>query len=263
MRDSRMRPAERDRMKPSEANQRWILALETSGRVGSVAVARGDRVLTVQRFTADQRHAVELLPTVQRLCHDAGFAPGQLDEVYVSTGPGSFTGLRIGITVARTLAWSAGASVVAVPTLEVIAQNALDYDPPPDALGVILDAKRGRIFAAAMAKHGDEYQRVDEPTEWEPHTFIRSLPAGSALMGEGMAYHQTAIQASGLPVLPASLNRPRAETVHRIGHRLALAGRYDDPRTLVPVYIRRPEAEEVWDRRHANPQPPGRAGSND
>ena len=236
-------------MKPSVSSSRWIVALETSGGIGSVAVARGDDVLAVQQFTADQRHAVELLPTVQRLCHDAGFAPGQLDEVYVSTGPGSFTGLRIGITVARTIAWSAGVLVVAVPTLNVIAQNALDHDPPPDALGVVLDAKRGRIFAAAMVKHGDAYRRVDKPREWEPDAFIRSLPAGSALMGEGVAYHQKALQATGLPVLPASLNRPRAETVHRIGHRLALAGQYDDPRTLVPVYIRRPEAEEVWDRR--------------
>ncbi len=246
-------------MKPADSNIRRILALETSGRVGSVAVARGDRVLAVQQFTADQRHAVELLPTVQRLCRDAGFAPGQLDEVYVSTGPGSFTGLRIGITVARTIAWSAGASVVAVPTLEVIAQNALDHDPPPDTVGVVLDAKRGRIFAAAMTKQGDEYQPVDEPREWEPDAFIRSLPADSTLMGEGVGYHQDAVEAGGMPVLPVALNRPRAEMVHRIGRRLAQAGRYNDPRTLVPVYIRRPEAEEVWDRRHANPKPPDRA----
>ncbi len=250
-------------MRPSVTNNRWIVALETSGPAGSVAVARGKHVLAVQQFTADQRHAVELLPTVQRLCHDAGFAPRQLGDVYVSTGPGSFTGLRIGITVARTLAWSAGASVVAVPTLEVIAQNALDHDPPPNALGVVLDAKRGRIFAAPMAKREGAYQRLDEPREWEPDAFIRSLPAGAALLGDGIAYHQDALQATGLPVLAAFLNRPRAETVHKIGHRLALAGRYDDPRTLVPVYIRRPEAEEVWDRRHATPHPPGRAGTSD
>lgn len=234
----------------SSPENAWIAALETSGRVGSVAIARGPDVLAVSEFGANLRHAVELLPTLQRLCVTAGLPPSQLDEVYVSVGPGSFTGLRIGITAARTLAWSAGAAIVAVSTVDVIAQNALDHDPAPQALGVVLDAKRQRIFAAAMVKRGEFYERTGDPREWSPAAFVASLPPGSGLMGEGVAYHRDSLRSPDVEVLPEALNRARAEVVHRLGYRRALVGQYDDVRMLVPVYIRPPEAEEVWQRKH-------------
>ena len=76
------------------------------------------------------------------------------------------------------------------------------------------------------------------------------MPGGCAALGEGLAYHGDAVERAGLRLLPDALNRPRAEVVHRIGYREAREGRYDDPTGMVPLYIRRPEAEEVWERRH-------------
>jgi len=214
-----------------------------------VALSRGPEVVEATTFSAARRHAVELLPTIDSLCRRHGVAPGALREVYVSAGPGSFTGLRLGITVARTLAWSAGAAVVGVPTLDVIAQNALEGpDPPPD-LVVLLDAKRRRVYAAAFGLRGDVYRRLTEPAEWDVEKLAATLPASCAAIGEGIPYHQAAVDRAGFRVLPPEGSRARAEVVHRLAYARARAGEVDDSAAIVPVYVRRPEAEEVWERR--------------
>ena len=92
-----------------------LLAIETSGRIGSVALGFGDRVAQVRTFSTTHHHAVELLLTADALCREHGVSPGSLDELYVSGGPGSFTGLRVGITFARTLAWAGRVKTVASP----------------------------------------------------------------------------------------------------------------------------------------------------
>jgi len=229
------------------------LALETSGRLGSVALGRGDAVLEVAAFSAARRHAVELLPTVQRLCRKQGVRPEQIDEVYVSGGPGSFTGLRIGITFAKTVALDGHARVVRVPTLDAIAQNVLAVDEPPAHLAVVLDAKRGRVYAAAfelVASAAPAYRRLTEPMEAVAADFLAQIPSGGAVIGEGIAYHHDAVDRSGLVVLPEEHHQAQAEVVYRLGRRRAATNQYDNPATLTPIYIRRPEAEEVYERRH-------------
>lgn len=226
------------------------LAIETSGRIGSVALGIDGRVRDARAFRTTYQHAVELLLTVDALCRDHGIAPGSLDELYVSGGPGSFTGLRVGATFARTLAWAGGVRTVRVPTLDVIAQNALELASPPPYLVVILDAKRHRVFAARYTLREDQYVLETEPDEVDPAALLSELPADCAAVGEGMAYHADALRPANLRVLPDSLNRARAETVHHLGYRLARRGHFDDPKQFVPIYIRRPEAEEVWQRKH-------------
>ncbi len=233
-------------------DSRWNIAIETSGRIGSVAIGRGDNVVAVKSFSADQRHAVELLPTMDRLCREQGITPQDLSDCYVSGGPGSFTGLRIGITAARALALAGAVRVIRVPTLDVIAQNALDVDDPPPRLGVILDAKRKRIYAASYARNGRRYDRVTEPQECDPAAFLAALARSAALTGEGVLFAPDAVAAGGLHVLPPETYRARAEVVHRLARERAQRGDYDESRSLIPIYIRRPEAEEVWEKRHTD-----------
>ncbi len=226
------------------------LAIETSGRVGSVCLGRGDEFLHAATFQTDLNHAVELLPTIDRLCRDAGIGPTDLQTIFVSGGPGSFTGLRIGITAARTLAWAADVKTIRVPTLDVIAQNALSTDNPPDHVGVLLDAKRKAIYAAAYRRDDTGYVPINTPAERDPDEFLESIPRPCAILGEGIPYHQDAVDRSQLPILPAETFRARAEIVYQLGHARAATDQYDDPRDLIPIYIRRPEAEEVWEKRH-------------
>ena len=247
-------------MTDSTAKPAHCLAIETSGRLGSVAIGLDSRILEVATFGADLRHAVELLPTVDRLCEDHQIAPGAITDFYVSAGPGSFTGLRIGITVARMLAWAGDVRVVKVPTLDVIAQNAVDLDDPPEHVASVLDAKRNRVYAAAYVRRNDRYDAITEPAEHDPATFFASLPRGSALIGEGIQYIREAVECSGLFVLPETTFRARADVVYRLGRIRAIEGSYDPLNNLLPTYVRRPDAEEVWDQRHGQPTAPTSEG---
>src|SRR5215207_3218065 len=126
------------------------LAIETSGRTGSIAVAQDGRSLADEQFPHGLKHAAEIVPIIARLCEVRGWKPADVEEIYVSAGPGSFTGLRVGITVAKTLAFATGARIVAVPSVEVLARNA---PAGWQNLIIVLDAKREQIFTASFENH--------------------------------------------------------------------------------------------------------------
>lgn len=231
-------------------NTEFALAFETSCAIGEVALARGPVVLDQIRFEKPRAHATDFLPAIQTLCRTHQAQPEQIGCVYVSVGPGSFTGLRIGVTAARMMAFAHGASVVAVPTLEIIAQNALAVSDPPEEIAVVLDAKRKRVYAAAFRREKDAYVSTTDPAEVDPLTFLLARSAECHVLGEGVLYHRDAIAASGRAALDESLYPPRASTVAALGYKKAQCGEFTDSRLLVPVYIRPPEAEEKWAQKH-------------
>jgi tRNA threonylcarbamoyladenosine biosynthesis protein TsaB len=225
------------------------LAIETSGRLGSLALVEDGRVVAEDEFPHGLQHAAEIVVRIDRLCRDRAWAPDDLQELYVSAGPGSFTGLRIGITLAKTVAFATGAKLVAVPTVRVLAANA-----PPDAtnLIIVLDAKREQIFTARFARQEDRPDREwieREPAHLDdlPSMLARS-PRPVHLLGEGIPHHQKFIPAGDASVIvsPSELWRARAAAVANEGVRMARAEQFTDPDLLLPVYIRRPEAEEKY-----------------
>lgn len=220
------------------------LALETSGSVGSVALGRGGDVLGSLTFASAKRHATDLLPSMARLCHEHDIGPADLECVYVSIGPGSFTGLRIGLAAARALALARGLKVIGVPSLDVTAQNALEAAPPADRVVVLIDAKRQCVFAATYERRGATYLALNRPREVPPEDYLSRQPPGCAVLGEGVAIHREAIARAGVRILPEDLHRPRAERLLALGAARAARKDFDDPRMLVPLYVRRPEAEE-------------------
>jgi tRNA threonylcarbamoyladenosine biosynthesis protein TsaB len=239
----------------------YALAFETSGAVGSIALGRGDELLETCVFGEPRAHAVEFFPAIERLCRKHAVRPQQVANVYVSAGPGSFTGLRVGITASRTISAATAARIVAVPTLQVIAQNAAELSSSCGWLAVILDAKRGHVYASAFRRAaigstkrpgGVQYLQSSAPAEVEPEAFLTSQPADCAVMGEGVLYHRAAVERSRRLILPESIYRPRAEVVYRLGRAAAALGAFVDRRDLVPVYIRPPEAEEKWKERMKN-----------
>lgn len=233
----------------NDLDSAFVLAFETSCALGAVALGRGASALASSTFSGPRKHATEFLPAVDSLCRAHEVAPDNIALVCVSGGPGSFTGLRIGITAARLLALALGTPVVTVPTLKVIAQNALAVPDPPTHVAVLLDAKRRRVYAAAFERHTNGYEPLCAPAEVDPQVFLGQQTRSCAVMGEGVAYHREAVEATGLRVLPETTSRPLAETVLRLGVERARAGEYENPRTVVPVYIRPPEAEEKWAQR--------------
>lgn len=232
------------------------IAIETSSRRGSVGLGEDDRWIVETDFAADVCHAAELLPAMAAMCRKVGWQVQTIGHVYVSIGPGSFTGLRVAATTARHLALALGARVVAVPSLQVIADGVCRLSLAPVHLAVVLDAKRKQVYAGAFELTAGWYEPVADPVVAEPGPWLTSLPRPLAVTGEGIAFHRTAIEAADATLLDASIGWPRAESVHRLGWRLAHQGRFTPPRELIPLYLRRPEAEEVWERRAQSERPP-------
>ena len=227
----------------------YALAFDTSTVRGDIALGHGAGVLGTQSLAGPRNHAVEFLPSVAALCKAHSVRPAEIRCVYVSIGPGSFTGLRIGLTTARMIALANGAAIAGVGTLEVIAQNAARLPDPPRRVAVVLDAKRKRVYAATFRWEDDHYAPDCAPAEVDPHDFLAKQDPGCAVLGEGVLHHQEAVHASRLTVLPESLFAPRAETVYRLGVFRYDAGALIDRRALTPLYIRPPEAEERWAQR--------------
>ena len=226
------------------------IAIETSCRSGGVAVAVGDEPPRAVAFDASARHATELLVRLDALLGDAGRRPRDLREVYVSAGPGSFTGLRIGITVARTLGQAvAGLRCVAVPTALAIAAGAREL--PWQRLAVALCAKEGSAYTCLFARRGEQIVPAADPVVMTMADLPSLAPGPLTVVGEATAFGE--IAAEGVTVVePGSpLHLPTAENVWRVGREMARAEQFTDYRRLVPIYARRPEAVRLWEMREA------------
>lgn len=230
----------------------YALALETSGARGGIALGENDRILEVRNFESSGRHAVDLMPSIADVCARRGVSPAEISQVFVSQGPGSFTGLRLGVTVARMIGWANRARVVGVPTLEVVARNALDLDDPPHRVAVVLDARRRNVYAAAFTFNGLSYEPLDTAAEVNPEHYLCGQPEDCAVLGEGVRVHRAAIEATGRRILPDALHAARAEHVFQLGVKLASQGAFTEARDLTPAYVRLPEPEEKWARRQSD-----------
>jgi len=222
------------------------LAIETSGRTGSVATVIDGSVAREEAFTHGLQNAAKILPIIDQLCRAQCWSPRDLDEIYLSIGPGSFTGLRIGVTLAKTIAFTCNSRILAVPTVDVLVRNA-----PPDARNVVivLDAKRDQIFTARFSRNANDDWTAQEPAHLDVLAeMLRRCPRPVHLIGEGIPFHQKFVPANdpGVIVTSPELWQARAEHVAQIGWRMSREKLFTDPDRLVPVYIRLPEAEEKW-----------------
>ena len=219
-----------------------MLAIETSSRTSSIALCRDASVLATRSFSHGLQNAALILPQIDELFREQSVAPRQIDLVAVSIGPGSFTGLRIGVTLAKTLCFATGARLIAVPSLLVIAHNA-----PADASYILplLDAKRDQVFAAVYKRQGGQIGQ-ELPAQLTTLTDLLAVaPRPLWLLGEGLPTHRHHIPADpSLTVLDDSLWPPQAATVARLAWELAGQSQFADPYTLTPLYIRKPEAQE-------------------
>lgn len=257
----------------SRSNQKpLILAIETSGRRGSVAIAAGRLLLAEKTFSAPMTHSAEVFPVTQKLLKQFNKKPQEIEHIYISVGPGSFTGLRIAVAMAKTMHLANDIKIVAVDTLDVIAANAISLATQnstqsqthklPDILheriAVILDAKRGQFFVAVYnCQKSNTEKTVNKSKEvWEkilpdslmtPSQFLKKFADTNNpvwLLGEGLVYHKDKFETDGIQFLPEHFWNPRAGNVHLLGWEMAQAGKFADPLTLQPTYLRRPEAEE-------------------
>lgn len=217
-----------------------ILGIETSTFSGSVSISDDDTLLCEYVFNTGPRHNEVLIPTVERLLSDCGLGKDDLEAVCVSTGPGSFTSLRIGVSTAKALCYSLGADLAGVPSLEILASNALWCG---NDVCAITDAGRGEVFFSFYDPKSAEMTPAEIAT---PESVCAGVRRKTVFVGSGALLHENLIRDSmgeRAVFLPANLNTPRASGCALLGRKKILSGHKDDPFTLTPFYLRRSAAE--------------------
>ena len=218
-----------------------ILALETTEKIGTVAALCDDKVLAELELSKQQRTTQSLAPSLKTLLKEVGWRPDEVDLVAVTVGPGSFTGLRVGVTTAKVFAYAAGAEVLGVDTLETIAAGAPD---DIQSISVAVDAQRGEVVAGSFRRGPDGWFCPTAKSELiDAGVWLRGLPPGSVVAGAVLRKLSDRVP-DQVTVLAPQFCSPRASNVGRIAGRDYAAARRDDIWGLVPRYSRRSAAEE-------------------
>jgi tRNA threonylcarbamoyladenosine biosynthesis protein TsaB len=213
-----------------------VLAVETSTLAGGVALIDGDRV--VGEYVLDVRvtHSERLMPAIDRVLTDAGLRARDLEGLAVAVGPGSFTGLRIGISTVKGLALALDLPVAAVPTLDALAAG-LPFARHP--VCPVLDARKGEVYACLYRWDGQGMRRDWEYLALAPAELAGRLHEPVILLGDGAA----AIVSPHARLAPPHRRLPSPATVGVLGHARLVAGQAAATSEVVPLYLRPSEAE--------------------
>jgi tRNA threonylcarbamoyladenosine biosynthesis protein TsaB len=215
-----------------------LLALDTATETGSLALVAADRVLMEYSLESHNAYLTCLMPGVAAILRNTGQDIADLTAVAVSTGPGNFTGLRIGLATAKTLAWSLGRPLVPVSTLEVLAAQC-PFHPHP--IGVVMDAKRGEVFWGLFRCPEDWPEVLEGPLRLPVGELPARLPMPVLLTGPGLDAHRETLTSLLPPEIawaPAEQRLPRAATLARLARRRLELGLTANPAQLVPTYLR-------------------------
>ena len=220
-----------------------VLGVESSGPRGGVALLEDGRRLGEALFEAGMVHGREIAPAVDRLLKAAGKGPADLGLVAVDIGPGSYTGLRVGLAAAKGLAYALGKPLIGVPSLDVLAEAAATL-----AATVVpaIDAKWDQVYGAIYEVRNGRPERTSDMRAERPEEFAERVPAGSMVVGDALEKHAALFAARGAQCAPRETWTPRPSIVATLGLARHREGLRHDAATLVPLYLRKTEAEEKF-----------------
>ncbi|NLJ33850.1 MAG: tRNA (adenosine(37)-N6)-threonylcarbamoyltransferase complex dimerization subunit type 1 TsaB [Firmicutes bacterium] len=224
-----------------------ILGLDTATATASVALIRGKGLLAEEILNIPQKtHSKKLLPVLARLLTGAGVQIEDVDAFAVSAGPGSFTGLRIGLGTGKGFAHALSKPLITVPTLDALAYN---YYFPGAIICPLLDAKQGLLYTALYRGEASGPRRETDYLALPPQGVVEYLSPGEEpviLLGDGIGLLGKAVWAQlgeRAFVVPAASCLPRASSVAFLGQRALGENPQGDPLTVEPLYVRKSAAE--------------------
>jgi tRNA threonylcarbamoyladenosine biosynthesis protein TsaB len=221
-----------------------ILAVDTSTLSGSVALLDDLQVAAEWNLQAAQTHNRRLLKTIDGVLSDVGWTVDMVDGFAVTLGPGSFTGIRIGISTIKTLAWVLGKRYAGIPTLDALAAPVQFAARPVCAL---IDARRQQVYSAWYEPNGDgQCLRRTPYAVGAPEAVLQGVDGPTLFCGDGwLLYRQRLLAELGSWAieLPAPYHSVRAAFVGSLAYQRFLQGDSDDPVTSNPIYVRPSEAE--------------------
>lgn len=207
-------------------------------------MARGDEILGAINFEASARHAVQLVPRIADLLDQASLLPADIDELYVSAGPGSFTGVRVGLTVARTMGQMISSlRCVSVATPVAVALQAEDL--PWDRLAVVLDAREACLHISEFVRTDGRIVPRGPSRLIGLEEFLADVERPITLTGEGLSYYDCA--AADISIAPPKLYFPTPRSIWRVGRQMAGQGQFTQYNKLTPIYAREPQVLRTED----------------
>ncbi len=221
-----------------------LLGIETSSLVFSVAVCDGERILSFLKSNDPTRRSDYLTELIQEAIRTAGLTLAGLDGFTISIGPGSFTGLRVGVMTIKTLAWALMKPILPISTLEIIAYN---FCRNSTSIGVFLDARKGKVYSASFAPDGiDNLKRSSPDQLLLPEEALEKFPRDTLLVGDGLKRYRDLLKSTNgraWNCAPESEWIPSAEVLCRIAASRWPHGVLDDPHPLVPQYLYSKESD--------------------
>jgi tRNA threonylcarbamoyladenosine biosynthesis protein TsaB len=222
-----------------------ILAIDTSNYVLGVALLDEGKVIGEYITNLKKNHSIRVMPTIQQLLHDCDIVPSELEKIVVAKGPGSYTGLRIGITIAKTMAWTLKIPLVGVSSLALMAGNGRYFD---GYISPLFDARRGQIYTGLYRYQEKKLETIMNDCNVLGANWAESLRSKNEkvlFVGNDTILHKSVLKEilGDLAVFAEMTeNNPRPSELGLIG--MNLPG--EDIHTFVPNYIRLVEAEAKW-----------------
>ncbi|MCA1032902.1 tRNA (adenosine(37)-N6)-threonylcarbamoyltransferase complex dimerization subunit type 1 TsaB [Bacillus timonensis] len=222
-----------------------VLAIDSTNFVMGISIVEDHTVLGEVITNLKINHSIRVMPAIQKLLEDCGLTPKDLDKIVVANGPGSYTGVRIGVTIAKTLAWSLGIPLVGVSSLEVLSMNGRYFD---GLISPIFDARRGQVYTSLYrVVKGNIIRETEDQilllSDWVQQ--LKSRDERVLFLGNDLRIHKQAIvDALGeqAVICHPTENNPRPSELAFIGSTLES----NDVHSFVPNYVRLAEAEANW-----------------
>jgi tRNA threonylcarbamoyladenosine biosynthesis protein TsaB len=221
------------------------LAIDTTNNVLGIAIVDEEKVIGEYITNLKKNHSVRAMPAIERLLNDCDLNPKQIDKIVVASGPGSYTGVRIGVSIAKTMAWSLQIPIVGVSSLEALAANGRFFS---GFISPIFDARRGQVYTGLYQYTREGLVTIEKDqnillVDWL--SMIEAKNEQILFVGNDVEIHkETIVNVLGKKgeIAQVALNNPRPSELGIIG----LNQKASDVHSLVPNYIRLVEAEAKW-----------------
>ncbi|UCD71258.1 MAG: tRNA (adenosine(37)-N6)-threonylcarbamoyltransferase complex dimerization subunit type 1 TsaB [Syntrophobacterales bacterium] len=227
-----------------------VLGIDTSTLCGSIGLIEVEQILCEYTLNGKMSHSERVLKTIDRVLEDSGVAIGDIDGFAISIGPGSFTGLRIGVSVVKGLAFATGKPVAGVSTLDAIAQN-VRYSPY--LICPVLDARKGEIYAALYRNSGKNgLIKVAPEIAIKPDELFERIDEEALFLGNGVYSYGDLIRrelGEMAHIAPPLFNFVHGVVVAQLGRQKLEEGQYLDMEGFVPQYLRKSDAELRWEKK--------------
>lgn len=230
-----------------------ILAVDTSTSVAAVAVLDGSKLAGEYILDHKKNHSQKFMPMIDEVLKSLELKPADIDVFAAGTGPGSFTGLRIGVTTIKAMAYASKKPVVSIPTLDALAYNLYPF---AEFVCPIMDARNNQVYTAIYKQSGNGQTKLTEylgvPIS-ELVEILKGKNIKAAFLGDAVEMHYDYLKkelGENCCFAPAGLMTQKASSVAQLAMLRAASGELENSFDMVPFYLRKSQAEREYDKKN-------------